>query len=499
MTQSAPSTTRKFDPRWLPLVVTTIGSFMSILDSNVVNIALPSILHDFNTSLSSGQLVIASYVMALAVVVPLCGFLAERIGKKRLYIFTLICFISGSALCGLAWNIETLVLFRVLQGLGGGILQPLSMALVFTMITPLERPKFIALLGIPVLIAPIFGPSIGGYITEYLSWRWVFYMNVPVGLVNILMAIWLLKETQAHTETRMDFRGFILAALAFPSILLGLSQGSELGWTSPAVLLLLIGGGAFLTAFIWVELNHADPMLRLHLLAIPMFRRSLAIQLIAQFSLFGLNFILPLFLQRAHGMGAAEAGKVLLPMGIVAFVTMNLAGRLYYKIGPKPLVLSGLAMLALTTLVWAETTSGTPTWMLMLLACGRGLALGLATQIVQVVAFNSIPEGEMTRATSLVNVCQRINQAFASAVLTTVLIVALAAAGAPAGTSISSGDAPLPDMMTAFRAAFLLMTVMSLVGLGLALSLRDRVLEAHTRRTAEEGADEKIASTVMQE
>ena len=198
---------RGFDPRWLPLGVTTIGSFMSILDTNVINIALPTMLSHFNTSLSNGQLVLTSYLMALAVVIPLSGWLGERAGMKRLYMVTLALFVAGSALCGLAWDVESLIFFRVLQGLGGGMLQPVGMALVFTTITPLERPKFIALLGIPNLLAPLFGPSLGGYIVEYASWRMVFLINVPVGIIDIFLAYHLLRETPARAETRLETSG----------------------------------------------------------------------------------------------------------------------------------------------------------------------------------------------------------------------------------------------------------------------------------------------------
>lgn len=160
-----------FDPRWLPLAVTTIGSFMSLLDSTIVNIALPTILRDFGASLGKGQLVLTVYLVALAVVIPVSGYLGERVGMKRLYIITLALFTLGSTLCGFAWNLESLIFFRVLQGLGGGMLQPLGMAIVFTMITPLERPRFMGLLGLPLLLAPILGPTVGGYLVEYSTWR----------------------------------------------------------------------------------------------------------------------------------------------------------------------------------------------------------------------------------------------------------------------------------------------------------------------------------------
>lgn len=483
-TSAASPGQRRFDPRWLPLIVTTVGSFMSILDSTIVNIALPNILKDFGASLGNGQLVIASYLMALAVVIPLSGFLGERIGMKRLYMITLACFTAGSALCGLAWNVQSLILFRVVQGLGGGMLQPLGMAIVFTMITPLERPRFMALLGIPALLAPILGPSLGGYIVEFSSWRAVFLINVPVGLIDIALAYVLLKETAIRADTRLDARGFALATVAFPSLLLGLSQGAEQGWDSPLVIGLVVVGAIALAGFIFAELRHHDPMLRLRLFADPMFRLAIFVQWIGMFSLFGLNFLMPLFLQRVRGLGPAEAGRVLLPMGIVAFISMNVAGRLYHRLGPRPLVISGLLVLATTTFLWSRIDESTHLLLIMLVVGGRGLGLGLFAQTVQLVAYNTVPQGQLPRATALVNVGQRLTGATSTAILTTVLVVSVHWAGAPSGTSIGDGTAPVPFMVEAFRDAFLVMTGLSIAGVVLAWFLHDRVLAAQREPVA---------------
>jgi EmrB/QacA subfamily drug resistance transporter len=483
---------RRFDPRWLPLTVTAVGSFMSILDSTIVNIALPSILKDFKSSLGDGQLVIASYLMALAVVVPLSGFLGERVGMKRLYMLTLLCFTAGSALCGLAWNVQSLVAFRVIQGLGGGMLQPLGMALVFTMITPMERPRFMALLGFPVLIAPVIGPTLGGYIVQYSSWRTVFLLNVPIGLIDIVLAYVLLKETAIRTDTRLDVRGFVLATIAFPCLLLGLSQGAENGWGSPFVFALLVAGAVALVTFIRVELRSHDPMLRLQLFYQPMFRLAVLVQWIGFFSLFGLGFLMPIFLQTVRGLGAAEAGQVLLPMGIAAFISMNLAGRLYLRLGPRPVAVAGLATLAATTWLWSMAGRQTSVPALMLIVAGRGLGLGLFTQTVQLVAYNTVPDGYMPRATALLNVGQRIDGALSTAVLTTVLVVGVHAAGAAAGTSIADGTAPVGAMSAAFREAFLLMTGVSLVGMVLAFFLRDQTFE-ESREKDRQPLDDRVA------
>ena len=467
---------------------------MTLLDTNNINIALPSVLKDFDASLSSGQLVVASYVMALAVVIPLSGFLGERIGMKRLYTFTLGGFVCGSALCGLAWNVQSLIAFRILQGLCGGMLQPLGMALVFTMITPMERPKYIAILGLPNLVAPILGPALGGFIVEYVSWRFIFLINLPVGILDVVFARFLLKETVKRTDTRLDVRGFALATLAFPSLLLGFSLAPDEGWTSPHVLGLGAIGLVALVLFIRTELRHHDPMLRLTLFKDPMFRLAIFVQWVGIFSLFGLNFIVPLFLQRVHGFGAAEAGRVLLPMGLVAFISMNLAGQFYYKVGPRPLVIFGLSVLLVTTLAWSVVTESTPSYILMVIVSLRGLGLGMFGQIVQVVAYNAVPKEQLSRATGLVNVGQRIDTAFSTAVLTSVLLLGLHLAGAPAGTSIAAGTAPVEDMLAAFRYAFVFMSAMCVVGLVTALFLRDRLWEEQ-RRERQDGASDAPAAS----
>jgi EmrB/QacA subfamily drug resistance transporter len=465
-----------FDPRWLALSVTTIGSFMSILDSTIVNIALPSVLRDFHADLRNGQLVLTVYLLALVVVIPLSGFLAERVGMKRLYMITLVCFTLGSALCGLAWNLPSLIVFRVLQGLGGGMLQPLGMAIVFTMITPLERGRFMGVLGLPMLLAPLLGPTLGGYLVQYASWRTIFLINLPIGVVNLALAYWLLKE-QPRRDARLDVRGFALALLAFPSILLALSEGEDRGWTSPLVLGLAGLGLVALVAFAVVELRQREPLLQLRLFARPIFALAMVINFVTQFSLFGMQYVLPLLLQQVHRLGAAATGLVLFPSGIVSFVAMNVSGRLYNRLGPRPLALSGLGVLLVTTTLLGRVTAGTSVVLIGALASFRGLAMGLCMMPVQTAAYNTVAKEEMTRATALTNVLFRLFGATSTAILTTILLVSLTLHGAPPGSTVTSPDAPAPLLARAFDDAFLAMAAMAAVGIVLALFLRDQVLE----------------------
>ncbi len=466
-----------FDRRWLVLTVTSIGSFMSLLDSTIVNIALPSILRGFKADLDSGQLVLTVYLLALAVVIPISGFLAERVGMKRLYLLTLVLFTAGSALCGLAWNLQSLIFFRLLQGLGGGMLQPLGMAIVFTQITPLERGRFMGVLGLPMLLAPILGPTVGGYLVEYSSWRMIFLINLPIGAINVLLAIRLLSETPIRSDARLDFKGFGLALVAFPCILLGFSEGETSGWTSPFVLGMFAAGLGALAAFVRVEMVHREPLLHVRLFERPMFALAMVINFVTQFSLFGLQFLLPLFLQTARGMTPAMTGLVMFPSGIASFVSMNAGGRLYNRLGPRKLVASGLVVLLVATVLLQGLSAQTNVLEIVGLFSLRGVAMGFCMMPVQTAAYNSIPQELMTRATAMVNMLFRIFGSMSTAILTTILAVSLTERGAPAGASITEGTAPLNFMVDAFHDAFLGMSLLTVVGIGLSLFLKDHVLE----------------------
>jgi EmrB/QacA subfamily drug resistance transporter len=487
--RSTAARTGGFDPRWLTLTVTTIGSFMSILDSTIVNVALPDVLRDFDASLERGQLVLTGYLLALAIVIPLSGFLAERVGMKRLYLITLGCFTLGSALCGLAFNLPSLIGFRVLQGLGGGMLQPLGMAIVFSMITPRERAAFMGLLGLPMLLAPLLGPTLGGYLAQYASWRYIFLINLPIGLLNIGLAWFLLKELPKRPDARFDARGFALALIGFPSLLLALSEGSAYGWTSPLVLGLGTAGVLALGALVLVELRRSDPLLQVRLFAAPMFALAMAINFVTQFSLFGMQFLLPLMLQQARGLGAAATGWILFPSGVTSFVTMNIGGRLYNRVGPRRLALSGLAVLVVSTSLLSRTTPSTAVWVIAALASLRGVAMGLCMMPVQTVAYNTVAPGLMPRATALTNVLFRIFGSASTAILTAVLVIGLQFHGAPTGATVTSGGAPADALFGAFDLAFVLMAAVAAIGMVLALFLRDPVVdELRAERSATQGA-----------
>jgi EmrB/QacA subfamily drug resistance transporter len=469
---------RKFDPRWLVLAVVTIGSFMTLLDSSIVNVALPGIIGGFHSSVAVGELVVTIYLVGLAVVIPVSGYLGERFGMKRLYMTVLVAFCLSSGLCALAWSMPSLVVFRGLQGLGGGMLQPVGMAIMFTVITPLERSRFMVLLGLPILLAPILGPTVGGYLTQFVSWRAIFVINLPIGVVDLILAYALLRETDVKRTSRLDAAGFLLSAIAFPSILFSLSEAAQVGWGSPVVLLLLLGGVAALAAFVVVELRQAEPMLQLRLLANNMFAVAMAITFVTQFCFFGSSYLLPLFLENVRGLGAAATGLVLFPSAILDFIGITLSGRLYNRVGPRPFALAGIVMYIVTGIALSRLTATTSAVTIAAIASLRGLGIGLCAMPVMTMAFNTVSRELMSRATALQNVLQRVFASASTAILTTIVVASLSLHGAPAGTAVTAATAPVWLLVRAFSDAFLAMALVGAVGIILALRLRDDVLAA---------------------
>src|SRR5919198_954752 len=224
------------DYQWQVLICAVVGTFMVMLDQTVVNIALPKITTVFGVGVHETQLVVTSYMLALAVVMPATGYLSDTYGTKRLYLITMVLFTGGSLLCGLAWNNTSLVVFRIIQGLGGGMMSPLGMTMLFQAVPPQRRNTIMGFYGLPLMLAPVLGPTLGGYLVEYVDWRVIFTLNVPVGAIGLFLGLTLLRETPRVAGLKFDLRGFVLSAVAFSALLLGFSDAATDGWTSAPVL-----------------------------------------------------------------------------------------------------------------------------------------------------------------------------------------------------------------------------------------------------------------------
>jgi DHA2 family multidrug resistance protein len=405
---------------WKILLVSISGTFMVILDQTIMNIALPHIMAVFNETTDRAQLVISAYMMATAVTTPAAAYLCTRFGLKRVFILSQVGFLLGSVLCGMAWNSYTLILFRIIQGLAGGLLSPIAMTLLFIKIPPQDRGTAMGIFGIPMMLGPAIGPTLGGYLVDYWDWRWCFYVNVPVVLAAIFIGMaWI--EEMSTSPARFDLLGFTLAATGFSSILYGLSYAPSWGWDDLRIIGLLAVGSVSLVTWITMELRSDHPMLDLRIFKYRGFSLSMGLTFITTIGLFSAIFLLPVFLQNVRGMSAMNTGLMVLPTAIGAMITMPISGRFYDRIGPRLPAIAGLIITGLTTLwmQWLDVTTSDDTlrWILFL----RGMGLGFAMMPIMTFGMASVPQEKTAQASSVMNVWRTVFASLGIAIFATLL------------------------------------------------------------------------------
>jgi DHA2 family multidrug resistance protein len=425
-TPAAPQPEGRLAYKWKVLISVIFGIFMIILDTTVVNVAFPTLRREFGASLNDSQWIISVYVLALGIGTPLSGFLADRFGIKRIYVAGLVIFLFGSLLSGLAPNLWLLVAARALQGFGGGIAQPLGAALLFSTFPPKEQGLALGIFGIALVVAPALGPILGGLLVDQDLWRWIFFINIPIGIVGVFLASRFLRERKPDHVPALDPLGLITAIIGFGSVLYAASIAADQGWTSANVLLWFGIGAVSLLAFVIIELFVAkEPLLNLRLFGIRTFLIAALIGYVTVVALFGAEFLLPVYLQALRGRTALQTGFILLPLALTAGVTTPIAGRIYDKIGPRLLIMIGFSVLLVNTWQLSKIQADTPiSWILFLLAL-RGLALGMTVQTTFATSLSVVPRANLARGSSLVNGTRYVVQSIGVAVLATVLASAL--------------------------------------------------------------------------
>ncbi len=427
MQVTPPATTRSggLDYKWILAMVVILGVFMSILDQTIVNIAIPRLQTAFGADVHEVQWVLTAYIVAQGVAVPTAAYFADTLGIKRFYIISLALFTIGSALCGLAWSLPILIVFRVLQGLGGAALFPLSITLLFRVFPPQERGTAMGFFGVPALLAPAIGPTLGGYLVTFVGWQAIFFINVPIGILAVILSIFFIREYRPEGQTRFDPVGFIFVSIGLITLLYGLSSASTDGWGSTTVIGFLSVGLLSLAIFVAAELIIANrggqPLLDLRLFANGPFRTSQIASFFVIFSLFGGLFLFPLYLQNIRGLSAFQSGLILLPQALAAMVSVIIGGRLVDRIGVRAVMIPGLLILALAT--WQLTfisISSSYGW-LQLMFVLRGIALGLTVQPLTVAMMSEISQRQLAQASSLSTVNRAVASSFGIALLATVV------------------------------------------------------------------------------
>jgi EmrB/QacA subfamily drug resistance transporter len=403
--------------------VVVLGTVMTVLDLTVVNVALPTIGRTFGASISSIQWVATAYMLAFASVIPLTGWASERFGARRVWFASLLLFLLGSALAGAAWSLDSLVAFRVVQGLGAGMILPVGQMMLAQAAGPARMGRVMSVIGVPMLLAPVFGPVLGGAIVDASSWRWIFYINLPVGAAALLAAQRLLPDAQPQLGQRLDLRGLVLLSPGIALFLYGMAEaGNTGGFTGVRTFTPTVLGATLVLLFVW----HALVRGRRALIDLSLFRRrafaaAAATNFLLPIALFGTLILLPLYYQVVREQSPVEVGLLLIPQGVGAALAMPLAGRLTDKLGARVVVTVGLLVALVGTL--AYTGVGANTTYLYLAAALFVLGLGIGSTIMpsMAAAFQTLTREETPRATSALHAIQRIAGAVGTAAMAIVL------------------------------------------------------------------------------
>jgi EmrB/QacA subfamily drug resistance transporter len=419
---------RGLEQKWKVLISVMFGIFMIILDSTIVNVAFPTLRREYGASLSDAQWVLSIYVLALGVTTPVSGFLADRFGIKRVYLLGLAIFTFGSFLCGLAPSMGMLIAARALQGFGGGLAQPLGPAQLYRAFPPKEQGTALGIFGVALVVAPALGPILGGWLVDVELWRAIFFVNVPIGILGVILGSQFLPDHRTDHHPRFDPFGLVTAVIGFGALLYAATLAETSGWTGSATLAAFAIGMIALVINVIVELYVVkEPMLNLRLFTNPVFLNASLVGYVAAVALFGAEFLMPVYLQAFRGRTALETGFILLGVAATSAIATPLAGRLFDKIGPRMIVTTGFVILCINTWQLAQIRGDTAISYIVFLLALRGLAVGLTLQTTFTTSLSSIPLNMLPRGSSLLNSTRFVVQAISVAALATVLTSTLSA------------------------------------------------------------------------
>jgi EmrB/QacA subfamily drug resistance transporter len=422
---TTPARSEGFDPALRRLaVVVILGAVMTILDTTIVNVAINTLGHDFKTSLSTIQWVLTGYMLALSMSIPLTGWAVDRFGAKTMWLVSLLLFISGSVLCGVAWNIGSLVGFRVIQGLGAGMIMPIGQSMLAREAGPQRMGRVMSVIAVPAMLAPVLGPTIGGLILDNLSWRWMFYVNVPFCVVALVAAVKLLPaDGERNREARLDVLGLLMLSPGLAALVYALAEaGGGTSLSSPKVLVSGIGGLALVTGFVLHAIRKGEKALvDVRLYRNRTFSAANSALFVYVGALFGVMALLPLYFQVVRGYTPLRSGLLVAPMGLGAMVAMPIAGRLSDKMGSRPLAFCGLPIMLLGVLGYTQLHVNTPIPLLMALLFVIGVGQGTMMPALMGGSYQTLERKDIASATTASNVGMRIGGSFGVAILTVLL------------------------------------------------------------------------------
>jgi EmrB/QacA subfamily drug resistance transporter len=452
--------TGKLDPRLIRLgLVLVPGIVMSMLDSTIVNIALDTLGRGFHAGLATIQWVVIGYLLAMAITLPTAGWATDRFGGRREFIAATVMFTVGSGLCAVSWDAGSLIAFRLVQGAAGALLMPVAQTMLARAAGSAAMGRVMAIVGVPALLAPVAGPIIGGAIVDDTTWRWIFLINLPIGVFSLLLSLRALPRDQAGEQapSRLDVRGLALLSPGLALLVYGLSHAGAVGsFADTAVWATMAGGLALIVAFVL----HARAWQERALIPLAFFRDraftgSAVVSMVIGMCVFGVMLLLPLYYQQVRGDDALRAGLMLIPQELGVMVMLPVSGVLTDRLGPRTLVTAGMAAVVIGTLPLTRVTASTADWQLIVTMVLRGLGFGAAMMPAIAGGYRNLPAAAAARASTGLSIFSRIGGTLGGAILAVILATHLAV-GNPAGGYDAAFSAALAIAAAGFLAAFLL-------------------------------------------
>ena len=420
------------------LAALIVGGMTAILDTTIVALGLHTLSVQLDAPISTIQWVSTGYLLALAIAIPFVSWAQARVGAKRLWLFALGVFVLGSTLCACAWNAESLIAFRILQGLGAGVMLPLIQTLAMQNVDPKSRTRAMANISLPAALGPILGPVLGGLVLTFLSWRWLFLINVPIGVVGLILAALYINDdrpTRGAPRQRLDVVGAVLLVPALAGLLYGLSNThADGGFSRADVLIPFIGGVILLVGFvIWAAPRAGAALVDVRLFAVRSVRVSSIALTFVGASLFAGSFLLPLYLQTLLGYSALDAALLLIPQGVGALVARFVVGRLVDKFGSRLVAVVACLIIAAATVPFALGGTGTNLWLMGAILFVRGFGLGIVFIPVLTVAYLDLGKDQMPQASAITRIVQQLGGAFGVALVAVILTAATTQTNPEAG------------------------------------------------------------------